>query len=111
MCPFHSQNKLLKKYVLEIVFTFSIWLHMDTTFEGVCLSVLGAFFSTRSYSVDINSKPLIIHPLYLLENTQYLCKYMVFPYALIELYLYCLGAKNLVLEHWEKIAKETTLFP
>lgn len=63
-----------KKYVLEIVFTFSVWLYVDTAFEGVCLSVFRAFFSTYSYTVDINSEPLIIHPIYFLDNTQYLCK-------------------------------------
>lgn len=82
---------------------------MDTTFEGVWISVLCAFFYL--FYVDINSEPLIIQPIYFLDSIQYLCKYMVFPYTLIELHLYYLGVKEPGFGTLRKDCKGNNPFP
>lgn len=76
--------------MLEIVFTYSVRLHMNKTFNGVLPFSILCLFSTYSFIVDINSKSLNIHASSLLNNTQYFCKWTLFPYVLIELHLYYL---------------------
>lgn len=67
-------TKQLKKYILEIVFTYSIRFHMNKTFDAVLPFSILCLVSTYSFIVDINSKPLIIYASSLLNNIQYFYK-------------------------------------